>query len=269
MKSTLVALAVLMLTLAAAAQGHGALSADQLRDRVSFEPVAGASMPLNAAFTDERGRSLPLQGWLAARPTFLALVYFDCDDLCSIVEQNLLSALRTSSLRPGLDYSVVLVSLASQESSSLAADRKRELLAGDEPGEAEAWHFLTGSAESIDVLTRAAGLRYASVPDSDRIAHPAGILLLSPPGRIAQYFPGVDFRPDELRHAVIDASAGRAGSFSDRVWLLCHRYDPSTGHYSPLISAATRALGATTLLALALLIIVLWRNDRALRRGPR
>ena len=92
MKSTLVALAVLMLTLAAAAQGHGALSADQLRDRVSFEPVAGASMPLNAAFTDERGRSLPLQGWLAARPTFLGLVYFDCDDLCSIVEQNLLSA---------------------------------------------------------------------------------------------------------------------------------------------------------------------------------
>lgn len=205
---------------------------------------------------------MPLHDWLAAKPAFLALVYYDCQDLCSIVEQNLLSALRVASLKPGQDYGVVLVSLAPRETPSLAGDRKHELLEPDNSGNAAAWHFLTADAATIAALTRAAGLRYASNAQGDRIAHPAGVLLLTPTGRIAQYFPGVDFRPVDLRHAVADASAGRTGSFSDRVWLLCHRYDPSTGHYGPLIFDATRALGASTILAVALLLIVLRRNER-------
>jgi protein SCO1/2 len=267
MKSISSLMFLLMLACGAAAHGDGELSADQLRERVSFIPVPGAGMPLDASFTDEHGRSMPLQDWLAGKPAFLAVVYYDCEDLCSVVEQNLLSALRATPLHAGLDYDVVLVSLAPGDGPALAAERKRALLAPDASGEAASWHFLTGGAASIAALTQAAGLRYAQIAGSDHIAHPAGVLLLTPAGRIAQYFPGVDFRPDDLRHAVVDASAGRTGSFSDRIWLLCHRYDPSTGHYGPLIFDATRALGVATILAVALLLIVLWRNERSARRS--
>ena len=239
-----------------------------MRNQVSFAPVAGTSMPSTADFADENGQSMALQHWVSARPTFLALVYYDCEDLCDVVEENLLSALRATPLQPGTDYDVVLVSLAAQETPSLARERKRALLARDTPLEAAAWHFLTGNTASVAKLARAAGFRYAAIASGDRIAHPAGVLLLAPPGRIAQYFPGVEFRAGDLRHAVVDASAGRTGTFSDRVWLLCHHYDPSTGHYGPLIFTATRALGAGSMVGLALLLVVLWRNERGKQRAP-
>ncbi len=268
MKPTLAAMSLSMLAAVGSAHDHAELSVEQLRNQVSFAPVAGSSMPSTAAFADENDRSMALRYWVSARPTFLALVYYDCEDICDVVEESLLSALRATSLQPGMDYDVVLVSLADRETPSLARARKQALLAHDAPQEAAAWHFLTGNAASIAELTQAAGVHYVSSAAGDRIAHPAGILLLEPPGRIAQYFPGVEFHPGDLRHAIIDASAGRTGSFSDRVWLLCHHYDPSTGRYGPLIFTLMRALGTASMLGVALLLVFLWRNERGKRRVP-
>ncbi len=264
----LAAMVLLMLAIVASAHDHAGLSVEQLRNQVAFAPVAGTSMPATAGFADENGQPMALQYWISARPTFLALVYYDCEDLCDVVEENLLAALRATSLQPGIDYDVVLVSLAAEETPSVARERKQALLAHDVPQQAAAWHFLTGNAASVTELARAAGLHYASGASGDRIAHPAGVLLLAPPGRIAQYFPGVEFHAGDLRRAVVDASAGRTGTFSDRVWLLCHHYDPSTGRYGPLIFNATRALGAASMLGIALLLVVLWRNGRGKQRAP-
>ena len=137
------------------------------------------------------------------------------------------------------------------------------------PRSASGWHFLTGGKDSIARVAGAAGFRYAWDDELHQYAHPAGLVLLTPEGRISRYFFGVDFAPGEMRYALIEASGSRMGSLSDRVWLLCHRYDPRTGRYEGLVLGAMRAFGLAIALALATLIVVLClaeRRKRALRR---
>ena len=95
-----------------------------------------------------RGRERAVDGaaTLAFGKAHISALSCDCEDLCDVVEENLLSALRATPLPPAADYDVVLVSLAAQGTLSLARARKRALLGLDAPQEAAAWHFLTCNA---------------------------------------------------------------------------------------------------------------------------
>ena len=44
-----------------------------------------------------------------------------------------------------------------------------------------------------------------------QFAHPTGIIVLTPDGRIARYLFGIDYGPRDLRLALVDASAGKVG----------------------------------------------------------
>jgi protein SCO1/2 len=112
---------------------------------------------------------------------------------------------------------------------------------------------------------RAIGYRSWRDPRTLEIAHAAGLVLLNVRGDISQYLFGVAFDPHTLRLALIDASAGRIGSLVDRFVLLCCSFDPSTGHYSLLISRVLQWLGGLTALGFAVFIALLRRSE--LRRG--
>jgi len=134
-------------------------------------------------------------------------------------------------------------------------------------GAAASWHFLSGDRPSIDRLTKAAGFRYVWDAETKQFAHPSGIIVLTPDGRLARYLFGIEYGPRDLRYAIVEASEGRVGNIADALLLYCYHYDPMTGRYGLAIMRAMRIAGATTVLALGVFIVFMVRRDKR-RRWP-
>src|SRR5205823_3935546 len=131
------------------------------------------------------------------------------------------------------------------------------------PGADAGWHFLTGSEESVRRLADEIGFHYFYDPASKQYAHPSGVVILTPEGKIARYFFGVNFSPKELRGALVEAAQNKTGSPVDRLVLLCFHYNPLTGKYSFAIINVLRVCGAATVLAMAGFIGLSARRNRA------
>ena len=112
------------------------------------------------------------------------------------------------------------------------------------------------------------GFRYAWDDVTQQYAHPSGILVLTPDGRLARYLYGIEYAPKDLRFALIEASEGRIGSPVDQVILYCFQYDPQTGKYGAAIMRILRAGALVTVLALGGFLAVMWRRDHASDRQP-
>jgi protein SCO1/2 len=232
---------------------------------VGFDQHLGELLPLEARFTDERGASEPLSHYLAARPAVLVLGYYECPNLCSAVRQSLAQSLRAIDLEPGSHYDVIAVSIDPAESADAAA-RARSASAGDAQSDAlRGWHFLAGPAGAAAALARSVGFRYVYDADQRQFVHPAGIVIVTPRGRIARYFLGVAYPPADLRQSLLDAGEDRIASPVRALLLLCLHYDPATGKYSATIESIVRAAGLATAAALALVIVALRRRERKTR----
>jgi protein SCO1/2 len=230
---------------------------------VGFEPQLDAHLPLDLPFRDEAGRAVQLRQYFAQKPVLLAFVYYGCPMLCDQLEQGVVGALRMLSFNPGRDYEVVFVSFDSRETPDLAAQKKESAMSHfRRPETASGWHFLTGSQESIDALTKAANFRYSFDEKSGLFAHASGIMLLTPDGRISRYFYGVEYPARDLRLGLVDASAGKIGSPIDHVLLFCYHYDPSSARYSASILGVIRLGGVLTILGLVAGFVIFRRRDR-------
>ncbi len=251
-------LAILLLTLNGAAADDRPLL---LRD-VGLSPHPGARLPLDAVFKDETGEAAPLGRWLENKPTVLSLVYFGCPMLCGEVMNALTTALKPIALEPGKDFTVLAVSFDPRDGPDEARAKKAAAVARyGRPGAAPGWHFLTGDAEAIRRLTDAVGFRYTWDAAGSQFAHVAVVTVLTPDGRLARYFPGIEYPSRDLRFALVEAADGRIGSVVDRLLLFCYRYDASSGRYTPLIARVVRVGAVLTAVALAGLIVVLRRQE--------
>jgi protein SCO1/2 len=234
---------------------------------VGFEPQLNALLPLDLAFRDEAGGHVQLREYFTQKPVLLALVYYGCPMLCSQTEQGVVGALRMLSFNPGRDYEVVFVSFDPRESPDMAAQKKESAMTHfRRPETASGWHFLTGSKESIDALTKGANFRYSFDPKSNLFAHASGIMLLTPDGRISRYFYGVEYPARDIRLGLVDASAGKIGTPIDRALLFCYQYDPTSARYSASILKIIRLGGVLTMLALVAGILIFRRRDIAAAR---
>jgi protein SCO1/2 len=257
------ALVVLLAYLLATAQPVRAhsLTASELQG-VGFDPHPGATVPLDLTFQDETGGSVRLADYVGQRPVVLSLNYFTCPNLCPLTVQNLASALGDVPFALGEQFTVLTISIDPTDTPELAREKKRDYLRPyPGPGVETGWHFLTGDQEAISRLTDTIGFRYLFDAERHEYAHPAGVVVLTPDGRIARYLYGLDFPPNDLRLALAEAGQQQIATPVDRVLLLCYHYDPETGRYSSLVLGATRAGGAATLAGLGLLLGVLWRRD--------
>ncbi len=233
---------------------------------VGFDQRLGESVPLDLAFTDETGRAVKLSDYFGKKPVVLSLVYYQCPMLCTISLNGLAGALEVLSFVPGQEFEVVTVSFDPTETSALAAAKKKAYMARYKREEARAgWHFLTGPKESVEALTRAVGFRYVWDEATKQFAHPAGVLVLTPEGKISHYLFGVEYAPKDLRLALVDAAKGRIGNLADQLLLYCYQYDPQTGRYSASILNVVRLAGAVTVLGLGAFILTATRRRRT---GP-
>jgi len=145
----------------------------------------------------------------------------------------------------------------------MAAMKKSEFLRRyNRPGAEQGWHFLVGKQDAVDGLTKAAGFQYQYDEKTKQFAHAAAILMLTPEGKISQYYYGVDFPPRDVRLGLVAASAGRIGNIVDQLLLYCYHYDPEQGKYSATILRILRLAGVATMLFIGTFIFVM------IRRGP-
>ncbi len=246
---------------------QASLTSRDLLNRVGFDQKLGGALPLELPFRDENGRAVRLGDYFGARPVVLALVYYTCPVLCTLVERGVASGLKPLTLEPGRDFDVVFVSIDPKDTPQTASERKAATL--DRYGKtatAGGWHFLSGDEASISKLAEAVGFRYALDPVTGQYAHAAGITVATPGGQLSRYLYGVEYAPRDLKMALIESSEGKIGTPVDRALLLCFRYDEHLGKYT----AATMfflKLGATVTLAAVVLFLVLsLRRERRARQ---
>src|SRR6202171_6051952 len=229
---------------------------------VGFEPSLNGQIPLDLGFRDESGREVTLREYSGQRPVLLALVYYGCPMLCNQVEMGVVGTLKMLSFTPGRDYEVVFVSFDPRENPAMAAQKKESAMSHfGRRDTASGWHFLTGSKESIDALTKASNFRYSFDTRANIFAHASGIMLLTPDGRISRYFYGVEYPGRDMRLGLVDASAGKIGSPIDHVLLFCYQYDPSSATYSASILKIIRLGGILTVLCIVGGILIFRRRD--------
>lgn len=233
---------------------------------IGFDQFIDQSIPLDVPFRDESGRTVQLGDYFGQRPVVLVFAYYDCPMLCTLVINGLSTALNVLSLEPNVDFEIVTVSFNPKDTPATAAAKKAMYLERyKRGGAAGGWHFLTGDQASIDRLTKAAGFRYVWDEKTNQFAHPSGVIVLTPQGRLARYLFGIEYGPRDLRFAIVEASAGRVGSAVDAVLLYCYHYDPMTGRYGLVVMRALRLAGGATVLALGTFIVIMVRREKAER----
>ena len=231
--------------------------------QVRFEQKLNSRISPDLVFRDESGRNVRLGDFFGNKPIVLSLVYFDCPALCTEVLNGELSTLRSIPLDLGKDFEAITVSFEPTDTPD-RAKAKRDVYAGQygRPGAAQAWHFLTGDRKSIDALTQEVGFHYAYDSANRMYAHPAGIVVLTPDGRIDRYYYGVQYLPRDVRLGLVDASEGKIGTITDQALLYCYQYNPESGKYGMVIMNVVRAGGGLTVLALGIFMFVMFRRDR-------
>src|SRR5947209_1461987 len=197
MVRALIAVALLLLAVPAA-HAQPALP-PALRD-VGFDQRLDEQVPLDLEFRDEWGRSVRLGDYFTDKPVILVLAYYRCPMLCTEVLNGLARGLLDVSFDIGKEFQVVTVSFDPREQPELAAAKKRTYLERyGRPGAEAGWHFLTGDQDAIDRLTKAVGFRYSYDATNDQFRHAAGVVVLTPTGKISRYFYDVKYSSRDLR----------------------------------------------------------------------
>jgi protein SCO1/2 len=220
-------------------------------------------VPPDLPFVDEQGRDVTIGQYFGKRPVVLALVYFDCPMLCSLVQSALAGTLAIVKPQAGTDFDVVVASINPAETPAQAADAKSRMVTlYRHPGTDDGLHFLTGRESSIKALADAVGFRYKYDPTIAQFAHPAVIIVLTPQARVSRYLFGIDYGATDLRLALDEAAGGRIGNVVDQTLLFCYHYDAATGRYSLAIMSLIRLGGLLTVFGIVLSTVLAVRRQR-------
>jgi protein SCO1 len=234
---------------------------------VDIQQRLNQQLPLDTEFVDETGKTVKLGQYFDGKhPVLLTLVYYKCPILCSEELKGLTGALEMVNYQPGKDFQIVAISIDPTETPEVAASKKREYVKYyGHPESASGWHFLTGQQPAISAVAKATGFGYVPTagPDGKRnqFAHASALEIVTPEGKIAQYYLGVEYSPQDLRLGLIEASHHKIGTPVDNILTYCYRYDPTLNRHSLLIARIVQAACLLTVLILGSYMLVMFRRD--------
>jgi protein SCO1/2 len=87
-------------------------------------------------------------------------------------------------------------------------------------------------------------------------------MILTPQGKIARYLYGIEYSKNDMKFALVEASANRIGSSADQILLFCYHYDPKQGKYTFAVMNALRVAGSATVMVVGLFLFINFRRDR-------
>ena len=242
-------------------------------ENIGIDQRLNQQVPLDLEFKDESGKTVKLGDYFqSGRPVILNLVYYTCPMLCGEELAGEASALGMLKFSPGKDYEIVSVSFNPDETPNDAAAAKKTYIARinehlDSKTNGDGWHFLTGQQAQIKPLADAVGFHYRRDPQTKQFIHATAIMLVTPAGKLAQYYYGVEYSPKDIRLGLIEASRGNIGNVVDAVLLYCYHYDPKTGRYGAVVTNIMRLAGAATMLVLGGFLIVMFRREKSAGEG--
>ncbi len=225
----------------------------------------GEHIPLDLVFTNDLGQQVTIGSYFdEEQPVLLMLGYYECPMLCNLVFNGIINSVKELKLLPGKDYKMVSVSINHREDFNLAASKKANYLTAlDIPSAKDGWSFLTSDSVQVKKLADAVGFQYKYDDNIKQYAHPAVIYLLSPNGKISRYLYGVEYKVNDLRFGLLEASEGKIGNTIDRIILFCYHYDPDAKGYVVFAGNVMRLGGAVTLVLVAGMVgLLLYRERR-------
>jgi protein SCO1/2 len=239
--------------------------------KVGVSQHLNQQLPLDAAFVDESGKAVKLGDYFGKHPAILSLVYYTCPMLCSEELDGITSSLEMVKLTPGKDFNVVVISIDPSDTPEQAAKSKALYVKRyGRPETAAGWHFLTGQRPAIDAVTNAVGFGYVRVPGPDgklsQFAHASSIEIVTPEGKLAQYYLGVEYSPKDMLLGLIDASGNKIGSPVANILTYCYHYDPQTNRHSLIIARVVQVGGMITVAGLGGFMFLMFRRDVNLAR---
>jgi protein SCO1/2 len=241
-------------------------------EALRFDQRLGEQVPLDAEFRDSDGETVRFGDLMNGKPVVLVLAYYRCPRLCSMVIRDTLEGLMRIPPEAGRDFQVVVLSFDPNETPELAAKNKASaaLHYSRGPKGAPGWRFLTGQEDQIQRVAAAVGFHYKYDAANSVYKHSAGIMILTPDGKVARYLFGLSFNPQDLRLALTEASKGQIGAPADQALLLtCMAYDPASGKYTLSVLKIVRLASIATILVLGLYIWWNLSRERRKRRKSR
>lgn len=240
-------------------------------NEVGLDEHLGARVPLELSFTDSDGKPVRLGEYFEdGRPVVLALVYYRCPVICTMVMEQMVDSFNGLDYEVGRQFNVVYLSFDEEENASIALSKKNEIIVQYQKNSgtevSEHWGFLTGDAMSVRQVADVLGFHYKRLPNGE-YAHPIAFAVLSPDGVVCRYFYGYDYPAKQMKLALLDASEGRvAQSLGDRVLHFCFQFDPNAGAYTLQAYRVMQLSGVVTMVFLATLVGGLLFVERR-RRG--
>lgn len=234
---------------------------------IGIDQNLDAQVSPDLVFRNESGKEVRLGDYMGEKPLILLLVYYECPMLCGVELDGLVRSLKPLDFSIGNEFDILTISFDPKETPALARAKKRNFVKRYGRSEAETgWHFLTGDEESIKALAETVGFRYRWDDERKQYIHAAGLMILTPQGRISRYFYGIDHPPRDLELGLVEASANKIGGLSHKVLLFCYEYDPTTGKYGLAIMRTLQAAGILTVLSMAGGIGLMIVRDRRARQ---
>lgn len=233
-------------------------------ENVGVTERLGENIPLDLKFANAEGDSVVLKELFNdGKPVLLNPVYYECPQLCSMVKEAIFRGVKDLEWSPGTDYNIVTFSFDPNEKTQLAAENKQRYLNKlARKGAEDGWHFLTGSKENIQQLTKAVGFDIKKLQNG-QYAHGAAIIFLSPDGTITRYLYGLKFDEFNMRNALYEAADGEIGSTAEQVLLYCYQYDADSNTYVPVAWRIMKVGGFATLLILGIFLGFMWIRHRS------
>lgn len=243
---------------------------------VDFEQKLGAQVPMDTPFRGEDGIRTTLRQCADGKPFVLVLAYLHCPHMCGEVQNGVLTATRAiPDYHVGRDYNVIVVSFDPKDSHLMAAAQRDFYVKHyGRPGAETGWRFLTGERRSIEELIEAVGFKFEFDKAAKEYSHAAGIMVVTPGGKISKYFYGVQYvdkdeagapkdppTAADLKAALVDAGGGKVGGPVEKFLMMCSRLLHVDGDHKVLMTVV-RGAGVLTVVALASYVILMVRRER-------
>jgi len=231
---------------------------------VEIHEHLGDAIPLDLKFINELGQSVTLKQYFQqGRPVILTLAYYECPMLCTMVLNGVGEAVQVLDWLPGKEFQMLTVSIDPREQASLAAAKKQSHY--EQMGKKiddQAWTFLVGEEASSKALADALGFNYYYDKSIQQYAHAAAAFVLTADGKISRYLYGIQFKPKDLKLALVEAGEGKIGTSFDRLLLYCYAYDPNSRGYVLVAMNVMRLGGGMAVLLLGVLLGFWWYREK-------
>jgi len=244
---------------------YGLSDPSDIEQRAGITEHLGDFLDSSLEFTDEEGKKVSFASILSmGMPLVIAPVYFECPRLCNFTQAGLIKTLNKIRSVPNKDYIALSISFNSKETYELAKKRSekyREQFERKDEFERKGWKFLVGEEPQIQKLLNSIGFRYEY--DKGEFMHAAGLIFISPKGKIVRYLYGIEFPTRDFDLAVSEASEGTVGSFLNKALIFCFRYDHLKGQYTLAIWKIIQVVSMVSVIILVLYLIVLKFREKS------